>query len=187
MNEKKKLDEAKYFYSKMSSEQEIRDAFTFNLSAFLSATRSILQYALEEAKNKQGGQIWYDNLMKSSLELRFFKDKRDLNIHEKPIHPKAHYILHAETGGYLTSFGSVSMTVYDKDGNIKQQVQSNPNPAIPEITPTKNTNSEPIPNEVKYYFDNWTGTEDVLTLCQKCILELENVINDGISQGFITG
>jgi len=187
MNENKKLEEAKYFYSKMSSEQETRDAFTFNLSAFLSATRSILQYALKEASNKPGGRIWYDNLMKSSPELKFFKDKRDLNIHKKPIHPNAHYILHAETGGYLTSFGSVSMTVYDKDGNIKQQVHSKPNPDLPQTTPTKNTNSKPIPNEVKYYFDNWVGTEDVLVLCQKCIWELENAISDGISQGFITG
>lgn len=166
MNEIKKLEEAKYFFTQMMDYQQNRDIFIYNLSAFLSAARSVLQYAKEEAKSKPGGQAWYDNLMKSSPELKFFKDKRDLNVHDKPIHTKANYILHAETARYLLSFGSVSMTVYDKDGNVKQQVQSDPD-LLP-VTLTQNTN--PIPNEVKYYFQ-----------------ELENVVNNGISNSFITG
>src|ERR1051325_3352821 len=112
MNELKKLQEARYFYTKMIDEQQNKDKFLYNLSAFLSAARSVLQYAKEEVKNKPSGQNWYDNLMNSSRILKFFKDKRDLNIHEKPIHTKAHYILHADTGGFLASFGSVSMIVY---------------------------------------------------------------------------
>jgi hypothetical protein len=183
MNEIKKLEEAKYFFTQMTDHQQNRNIFIHNLSAFLSAARSVLQYAKDEAKSKPGGQNWYDNLMKSGPELKFFKDKRDLNIHDKPVHTKANYILHAETGGYLLSFGSVSMTVYDKDGNVKQQVQSDPD--APKVTSAQNTN--PIPNEVKYYFDNWAGSEDVLVLCQKYVQELENVVNNGISNGFITG
>jgi hypothetical protein len=187
MNEKSKLEEAKYFYSKMLSEQNTRNAFAFNLSAFLSAARSVLQYALKEASQKSGGQGWYDKLMNSSPELKFLKDERDLNIHEKPAHPKAQYILHAETGGYITMFGSISMTVYDKDGNIKQQSQSETNSDAPQITPSKIAPTNPIPNEVKYYFDAWPGKEDILTLGKKCIEAVEYAIEDGIKKGFITG
>jgi hypothetical protein len=31
---------------------------------------------------------------------------------------------------------------------------------------------------VEYAFDDWSGREDVLTLCQSCIQELEKVISD---------
>ncbi len=50
MYEKDKIIEAEYFYSRMSQEQNDRDAFRHNLSAFLSAARSVLQYALKEAE-----------------------------------------------------------------------------------------------------------------------------------------
>ncbi len=187
MNEKKKLEEAKYFLSKMNEEQKTKENFIFNLSAFLSATRSVLQYALKESVQKTGGQNWYDKLMSISPELRFLKDERNINIHEEPTNPKANYILHAETGHFTIKPGSLSMTVHDKGGNIKQQTQRHEeNTDILQITPTKNETTNPIPNEVKYFFDKWAGNEDVLALCQKCIQKLENAIKDGISQGFIT-
>ena len=50
MNEYTKLKEAQYFNSEMVKKQLNRDSFNYNLSAFLSSARSILQYALEEAK-----------------------------------------------------------------------------------------------------------------------------------------
>jgi len=37
MNEKEKLEEARYFFTRMTEEQEDRKAFEYNLSAFLSA------------------------------------------------------------------------------------------------------------------------------------------------------
>ena len=55
MYEQEKLGEANYFYSRMLSEAVDRDAFIFNLSAFLSSARSVLQYAFKEAQTKSGG------------------------------------------------------------------------------------------------------------------------------------
>jgi hypothetical protein len=77
-HEKRKLAEARYFYSLMRQEVNDREKFTFNLSAFLSAARSVLLYALETPKNKNGGQQWYDNHIAASSVLSFFRDKRDL-------------------------------------------------------------------------------------------------------------
>jgi len=178
MHERKKLEEAKYFYSKVIEEQEHRENFTYNLSAFLSPARSVLQYTLNEARTKPGGQQWYDNCISASPVLRFFKDKRDINIHTEPIQPQAHYKLGLSETIHLSS--SVSITVTDKDGNIKQQYSSGkPNP-IPKESQTSAV------MEVKYKFNNWGGSEDVLTLCQIYVQELENVIKDGINKGFIT-
>ena len=183
MNEIKKLEEAKYFYSKMIDEQENKDAFIYNLSAFLSAARSVLQYALNEVKTKSDGKKWYDSLMASSLVLKFFKDERDVNIHAEPILPKAHDTLHAEGGVYM--FGSLSAVVFDKDGKIKQQIESPVNSSTKQDKPKQK--SKPIPNEVKYMFDNWNGNEDILSLSKKCIQELEGAIQDGMAHGFIAG
>jgi hypothetical protein len=41
MNELSKIREAEYFLRRMTEEREIRDAFQFNLSAFLSASRPV--------------------------------------------------------------------------------------------------------------------------------------------------
>lgn len=73
-NERSKLAEARYFYSRMRKEVDDREAFTCNLSAFLAAARSVLQYALKEAKTKTGGQNgmtirWLRVLFCPSLEI----------------------------------------------------------------------------------------------------------------------
>jgi len=179
MHEKKKLKEAKYFYSKMIEEQKNKDNFTYNLSAFLSSARSFLQYALEEARSKTRGQQWYRNYISTSTILKFFKDKRDINIHTEPVKPQANYHLTLTETLHLSE--SLSITVKDKDGNIKQQYSSDepkPKPKKPEAQSSM---------EIKYKFDDWSEREDILTLCQMYIQELEDIIKDEIQRGFISG
>jgi hypothetical protein len=73
MNEGQKIQEALYFYAQMLSNYEDRQNLVFNLSAFLSASRSAMQYALEEAKTKRGGQKWYDaHMVQSTVSAIFF-------------------------------------------------------------------------------------------------------------------
>jgi hypothetical protein len=55
MYEQEKIEEAEYFLEGMRQATEARP-FQFELSAFLSAARSALQYALKEAKGKCGSQ-----------------------------------------------------------------------------------------------------------------------------------
>jgi len=179
MHERKKFKEAEYFYSKMIEEQEHREIFKNNLSAFLSSARSVLQYALLEAETKLGGKRWYDNYMSSSRVLKFFKCERDINIHEEPIRLFAYFKKIIE--GILRLSGSLSLIVYDKEGNIKQKYSSG------KPDPTQKKPQTPIVKEIKYKFNNWDGGEDVLMLCQSYLQELDNVIKDGVKKGFITG
>jgi len=180
MNERKKLDEAKYFYSRMVEEQRNRDNFIHNLSAFLSSSRSVLQYALLEAQKTNEGQKWYESCMSASSILKFFKDKRDVNIHFRPVTIFAeHSVVIKETLGISDS---VSVILRDKNGNVKRQHSTE---SHPKLMDTKDQHA--TIHRLDYKFDDWNEDEEVLTLCQKYLQELERLIDDGVSKGFISG
>jgi len=177
MYEESKLKEAWYFYSRMVSETDNRDNLLFDLSALLSAARSVLQYARKEAQTKPGGQQWYDNHISSSKVLVFFKDKRDINVHMQPIQVKQH------TSIQLTEVVRVSESIhikkFDQTGRLIGEYSSEPSelPQAPEIPP-KVTH--------RFTFPDWSGTEDVLQLCRLYLNELQRVVEDGQNNGFLT-
>lgn len=178
MYEKQKLNEAKYFYSQMTNTFNDRETFTYNLSAFLSAARSVLQYACEEAKNKRK-QSWYDNLISKSDIFAFFKDKRDVNIHFVPIQPIKNTSVTITANIGLSS--SVTVIHRDASGNIKYQ-------SPPEAPTSKN---KPVPKQApeikeRYLFSDWAGSEDIMELCKKYIDELEAFVKDGMAQKILT-
>ena len=88
MDEAEKLREAAYFLGRMREAQAERSeaVFRFELSAFLSAGRSVLQYACEEAK-RAGQQQWYQQAVVSDPCIPFLKEERDANIHDRPVAP----------------------------------------------------------------------------------------------------
>jgi len=59
MNERYKIGEAKFFLAKMEESLHDSKTFRYYLSAFLTAARSVTQYAREETKAK-GRQQWYE-------------------------------------------------------------------------------------------------------------------------------
>jgi hypothetical protein len=87
MHEQAKLDEAAYFIGGMKREQErhAETSFRYELSAFTSAARSVLQYAHTQAEQK-GQQAWYDKAV-DNPRIRFFRCVRNLNIHSRPVVP----------------------------------------------------------------------------------------------------
>ena len=76
-----KLQEALFFYKKMEESVEVNFAFKYFLSAFLSASRSVLQYLLEEVKGETGGQYWYDNKISKSDILKFEPEEANMDRH----------------------------------------------------------------------------------------------------------
>ena len=185
MSKKAKIKEAEYFLARMKEEQNNREHFVHNLSAFLSSARSVLQYAERESdpgenqNAKPGAKTWYDDLMSSSRILKFFKCKRDINIHEEPVKPSAHF--QATFKEKIGISESIIAVLKDKDGKIKSKISSAPPKPKPEKPETS------VELEVRYKFSDWTGDEDVITLCEKYIQELEKVVKDGVRKRFITG
>jgi hypothetical protein len=180
-HERKKIDEATYFYSQMLQELNNRETFNFNLSAFLSAARSVLQYGLKEAKTKKGGQRWCETRIAGSRVLSFFKDKRDFNIHSEPLTPIQHVEETIKSTIHFT--GSVSIIHRDAKGNILYQ--SPPEP--PESKAKQIKTEPPTTAKTRYFFSDWNGNQDVMTLSEMYLNELQHVVEDGIKNGFLTG
>ncbi len=177
MYEFEKLDEARHFLSRMTASVEQPKAFRYELSAFLSAIRSVLQYALEEAKVKCGGQAWYDAQVAGNAVIKFFKDKRDVGIHHQPVVPATS--INIAMTDVLHFSDSASIKVMDQDGKVVQEVTTIPEPAPPrEFSP-------PVIS-YRHTFADWTGPEDVPALCSTYLAVVEAVVSDGVVKGYLT-
>jgi len=178
MKQRDKLNEARYFLARMRAALDDRVAFEYDLSAFLSASRSSLQFALEDAKRKQGGQAWYDKSMQNSAVCRFLKDKRDINIHEEPVRPQRSVSIEAMASVHFTE--TLEIEVIRNGEAIDRRSQSSgvgSNEAASVDVPVTVT--------VTYVFNDWVGSEDVLSLCGKYVQDIDDIINDGVAKGFI--
>ena len=76
-----KLDEAEYFLRQMSVNVAWAEPFHFNLHAFLSAARSVLQCASKECEDGPPSKYWYDQWARRPA-IKFLKVKRNFNIHD---------------------------------------------------------------------------------------------------------
>jgi len=181
MSKRTKIKEAEHFLSKMKTEQDNRENFEFNLSAFLSAARSVLQYAFEELKKvKTNEMMWYESSVSGSSIVGYFKDKRDTNIHEEPVRPrKDAEITITESAGVKES---LSVEIKRSDGRVETK-------SILDDIETKQKPKKPktsVVSKSTYRFNDWDGNEGVLTLCESYIKELKKIVQDGVSKEFIT-
>lgn len=85
MNERQKYAEAVHFANRMRDPAIDHAAFRYELSAFLSATRSLMQFALSDAQRVPGGRRWYESWVQKEPLIRFFRDQRDDNVHRAPV------------------------------------------------------------------------------------------------------
>lgn len=178
MHEQAKLTEALYFYSRMLSERESNEFFTYNLSAFLSSARSALQYAFKEAEVKPKGKEWYNNYMISSQVLSFFRDKRNFNIHTEPIKPIRNLTINTPPLTVQVSI-SASIELVNANGDVEARyLPETPNP-IGHAIEAKGTIT------TQYHFADWPGNETVEELCKLYIDEIQSLIGDGISKGLL--
>lgn len=180
MYEADKLEEAEYFLKRMASIADDRKAHKHNLSAFLTAGRSVLQFACEEAVTKPGGQAWYDNQVCKNSVVKFFKDRRDVNIHYAPVHPNIQFGLHIEES-LRTGIAAEAVVIRDEK-EVSREAQ--------QAAPLMERTNSPYPSKVTmteaYRFSEWTGAEDLPTLCSMYLTELRRIVADGQSNGCLT-
>lgn len=180
MNEQRKIDEAKYFLSRMDPDEKDPTEYSYDLSAFLSAARSALQYALEEARSKTGGQAWYDSAIGAYDITKFLKDKRDLSIHVKPVVPNKTTNVDITESVAVTD-ALVSITITRADGTVEKSESTESGKPRP-------SNSTASTSSVfsEFYFQDWSGEEDVNTLCKQYLHQIEIIVSDGRKRGFLT-
>jgi hypothetical protein len=78
---------ASYFYTQMSKASDEPDAFRHNLSAFLSAFRSVTLYLQAESSSDPRFGSWYEekrNKMRGDPILRLLNEQRRVTVHERP-------------------------------------------------------------------------------------------------------
>ncbi|MFH1304178.1 MAG: hypothetical protein ABIK07_24255, partial [Planctomycetota bacterium] len=116
-NEDQKFREAAYFFGIMKSNLNDRTAFVYNFSAFITASRSVVQYTFEECKSDKTAKEWYDDYVSRTDLIRYFKNIRDVNIHEEPVVPGAVHLISGSVNLTVSASCSVKVIVRDSEGN----------------------------------------------------------------------
>jgi hypothetical protein len=178
MHEREKLGEARYFLGRLRQAQDTHDAVAFksDLSAFLSAGRSVLQYAHKEAKAK-GRQQWYDAMVGSDPCIAYLSEERNANIHDKPVSPARSTSV--DIRATIRPRGSLTAVARDSKGNIKAERHADDHADSP--LPEKS-----VVMTTSFFFSRWTGPDDVVTLAGRYLQSLERLVADGVTQGVLT-
>lgn len=179
-NKRRKLDEASYFFNCMVLNEHKTGLFQFNYSAFLTAARSVLQYAHEEVNPdcnpnaKQGALKWYQKAVAKSKVIKFGRKERDENIHWAPVIPN-NSVTVVPNAIEVTKESNIAVL----RGSRLLTITQRPEAELPEPSP---------PAEVFYTYTSsrWEGPEDLLRVCRMYLDELEALVKDGISKGYIT-
>jgi len=106
MHEQNKIDEAQYFLDRMGVTEGALKELTYNLSAFLSASRSVLQYALRGARTTPGGEAWYRSQLSQWPIVALLKERRDVSIHSQPVRPAQRLIIRSRRNHSIGSAAS---------------------------------------------------------------------------------
>jgi hypothetical protein len=181
MHESEKLEEARHFLERMRQATEPK-GFQYELSAFLTAARSALQYACKEAKSeakkKTGGQSWYDNAVSSAPLVQFFKKERDLNVHETPVVPSTSVTIGLPALAISGGMGRVEPVSSPDHAPRCDTPAGDPAPIVPPWQPPVVT--------YEYSFKDWTGPEDAISLCEQYLAEVQAIVSDGEVRGHLT-
>ncbi len=176
MREHEKLKEAKYFAQSMEASINNPEFFSYELSAFLSAACSVLQYVYERIRANPNERQWYNDQMSASAIFRFFKCKRNFNIHTEPVHPSKHIAISITE--HINISTSIGVKMQKRDGTTKiHQQEEGPLKPRPQVTNTE--------VKYRYMFVDWPGSEDVICLSHQYLAALENFVRAGINNSGI--
>jgi hypothetical protein len=153
-----RLAEAEYFLEKMTKHYADTKALNFNYSAFLNASRSVIQYIFEEVEHKPTKRALYDTFVGKNEVIQFFRDKRNINIHERPVTNDSRSVtIHANCTYVITG--------------QKEQ-------------PAKNW--KPPTSTVVNKITNWNDVEEeIVEACTNYVDEIKKLLADGRSKGYI--
>lgn len=177
MHEREKLRESGYFLGRMQVLLNEPGAFQYELSAFLSAARSVLQYAYEEAVQTPNGRQWYESQVSGNMILRFFKNKRDLNIHAQPVRPSRQ--ISVSITEHINVSEAIRITIQKVDGTTEVHEHADP--------PVQKTEEPSAEMTVRYIFSDWSGSGDVIEISRQYLTMLESFVQAGLTKGVISG
>lgn len=183
MDTQQKYNEAEYFLGMMKENDENRQRFKYNLSAFVSAARSVTFVLQKERPKNPESDEWYVKKQKWMKEdvrkvlFEFFVEKRNYVLKEGLINPQAEISITVDVPIVVSvSFEAV---IRDAEGNLKDYEYSEP-PAKPKPAFKPNRKEE---TKYKWFFKDWQHTdEDVITLCERHLKELKIIVEEAESK-----
>ena len=175
MHARLKLDEAAYFLGEMRRVRDTPQSFAYELSAFLSAARSVDYYLAKKCTGDEAAERWYSDVRSrvkngEFRHVRYFIDKRDVNVHAGMIEPRG--LTKLAISESSTATDSVSVTLRDGQGNVLEQ-------RIQDTAPTAPVERETtvVTRVDTYHFEDRRG-EDLFQACQKYLDELTTIVGE---------
>lgn len=161
---KHKIQEAQYFLSMMKLAFEDDNTFSYNLSAFLSAARSITWYIQKQYRHKDGFEPWYDSKqkeMKADRELNYLNVARVEAVKKKSVW----------TGATRTKTFTVDALIGKKGtGGKGISKQDEPKPA-----------AQSEPRTIGRFFQEFEGVE-IVPYCESQLAKLTKIVEEGESR-----
>lgn len=176
------LDRAKHHLSEMKKTFQDDELFSFNLSSFVEAARSITfhmqkQYGKKEGFGKWNGNEWYGNKVAEMSDrpcLRFLLGARNYSEKEGPI----------PTGATREIGFSVGMTIVDK-GSKSETSEREIIEESPDLEPPRPKTLERWFWDVSRYLDKGDKVHvpefersDVINTCENIIDYLDRLVDD---------
>lgn len=182
MNEQKKLREAQYFLEQMQRTEMHDDVETFGFlfSAYLSAARSVLQYA-SSAAVKSRRQQWYDKHFGNSKWCKCFKEIRDGNIHERPPIQdlkETHHI----NGEFKFAGGIVRDIRVGHGGTMNGAYLER----VTELDENGQTNGTTTRYMVTFTEGRILLNEPLIDACEEYLKDIDGIVMDGMQEGVLT-
>ncbi len=167
-----KLQEAVYFLEQMRSTTENPDAFRWNLSALLSAARSVTFYLEKEFSREPGFREWYQERreeMAADAEMRFFNEARVNSIHIRAVSPQT--VRHVRIHDSMRGRDAIHVDIV-RDGEIVETRDSGPSTGEPPAP-------RPSESRTSYFFQEFPGGErDVLEATERHLGKLANLLRE---------
>ncbi|MDD2665707.1 MAG: hypothetical protein PHD13_03985 [Methanocellales archaeon] len=178
---RRKLEEAKYFLDQMGDKIENPRTFAYNLSAFLSATRSVTFIMQYEFKTFSEFDKWYKNKQKEmeNDDFKLFNELRVKTIHLRPILPicLTEFFVNGVSIGTSTISPTIKINgvteiirsknvsiIIDKDNNVVPRRLS------------KSPHESKVNIHREYYIEE--AKEDILKLCSKHLARVEKLVEE---------
>ena len=167
-----KVREAEFFLGQMKKTVNSPDEFRWNLSAFLSAARSVTWFLQSEFARTQGFKTWYGEKqeeMRKDPAMRFFVSKRNFSIKQASLTPRQ--AITVKASGTIRPSGALEIKVI-RDGKVVERREL---PASEQPAPVE------VPAHVTYshLFPDFPGGErNVIDACQEYLSKLKSVVRE---------
>jgi hypothetical protein len=170
---RQKLAEASYFLAKMkemSAPPPRPEEFGYNLSAFVSAARSVTLFMQVEFSHIDGFQAWWSvkqDAMKVDPEMALLNAQRVLTIHTNNLKPSQSVIIEVP-GTVVVSVGKHGPAIHivDEAGNDVEASGVGTSQVLVRAR-----------THIEYLFQE-VPNKDVLSICNDHVAKLERLVND---------